>query len=509
MKAAVVVPPLRDFYMTRHRFSILGAKTVTAILQKNNIEPVLFNFPVMRNKPAVIPLPLDLSYLERFIIPNETGKASFFTSYKHFGPSFENAARIVASSRPDILFLCCFAFCYAGDLLETAAALKNIIPRVPVTAGGNGVSVYPHYFLEHPCIDYVLTGEAEVSLAAFIHAIEHKTGMRHVPNLYRKEGNRIVAPPLQGKSSGDDLLCIFNKTHETENSLFFSTAVTRGCTKKCRFCVHYHETTLRTVPYKKILKESEKAFDTECREKEIALNFEDDNLLLRSSYFLRLLRGLASPRRKTSFYIESGIDYTLLTPFLVNTLVAHGLSRFNLSLASTDPECCEAEGRSLDLPRYETIIGVLNGLDIPSVTYFICGLENDTKESVAESLLYLARQPTVCGISLFYPVPGLPGFENMNRFMTRSPALTAGSSAYPWNGSLSTSTLITAFRLSRYINAAKALVRTDIERELLLRIAGKKRLHTIVNDKKKKRIVEVPEMDTELENIFFSRLATL
>jgi hypothetical protein len=36
--AAVVVPPLRDFYFTRHRFSSLGAAIVASLLKREGLQ---------------------------------------------------------------------------------------------------------------------------------------------------------------------------------------------------------------------------------------------------------------------------------------------------------------------------------------------------------------------------------------------------------------------------------------------------------------------------------------
>jgi radical SAM superfamily enzyme YgiQ (UPF0313 family) len=509
MKAAVVVPPLEDFYFTHHRFSVLGVKTITSILEENGVETRLFNFPLMQKKARIIPLPPELSYLNPFILPGEMGKISFFTSYKHYGPPFEESAHMVAGFRPDIVFLSCFAFCYAKDTLEMAKAIKKILPGLPLVAGGAGITVFPDYFLENPHIDFALTGEAEVSLIPFIHALKTKKPFTRVPNLFWRTTGKIHPPSLWKKSKGNDLLFIYNTTCETPLSLFISTSLTRGCTKHCQFCSNYFEKELRTVPVEQIIEGSKKMFIKTKENKQICINFEDDNLLLRIPYFLRVLQALASLRRNIAFFIESGIDYTLLTPTRVKKLNSFGLKQFNLSLVSTNAQCCEAEGRFLNIPHYERIARLLTQLNIPSITYFICGLKNDTKETVVRNLVYLARQPTISGISLFYPIPGLPGFQDMNRFKVLSPSLCAGSSAYPWNGSLPTSTLVTAFRLSRYTNALKTKPGSDIEKELLTIIGEKQCLHTIIKENKKRRIIPVPEIDGELQKMFFKEISTL
>ena len=84
MKAVVAIPPIRDFYFTQHRFSGLGAKNLTGILMKEGIDVEYINFPLLKEKGSVIPLPDTLSYLQPYLLHGETGKISFFTQYTTF-----------------------------------------------------------------------------------------------------------------------------------------------------------------------------------------------------------------------------------------------------------------------------------------------------------------------------------------------------------------------------------------------------------------------------------------
>ena len=185
-------------------------------------------------------------------------------------------------------------------------------------------------------------------------------------------------------------------------------------------------------------------------------------------------------------------------------LIKSGFSSFNLSMASSSRELLRMENRHSDNSRLRSVIETVADAGIPSVTYFICGLENDTSPSVLDNILMLHELPTLTGISMFYPVPGLPGFppETMRRY---PPRLCAGSSAYPWNDSLSTVELITAFRLSRLSNLIKTRQRrilpgenrkaeTEEINRLIERTVKSGRLHTIAGGE----IIPVPQQDETL-----------
>ena len=87
--------------------------------------------------------PGELDFLTLHIIENEVGKLSFFTRYQRFGPPLPECAVQVVQSAPDVVFISCFAFCYAYPALELARQIGILHPHVVIVMGGAGVSAYP------------------------------------------------------------------------------------------------------------------------------------------------------------------------------------------------------------------------------------------------------------------------------------------------------------------------------------------------------------------------------
>lgn len=511
MRTAVIVPPLRDFYFTRHRFSCLGAKTVCRIITQNNHSAAYFCFPLSPPASRTIALPKELARLAPFMIPDETGKTSFFTRYHHFGPSFEHCARDIAAVNPEICFISVFAYGYASDALETAAAIKKRLPHSPVAVGGAGVCAYPEYFIRHASVDYALSGEAETNLQPFLRCVkENNTAFDTVPGcLWKDRNGNIHSSSSPAPCPGPQIACSHSITASNRHTVSLSLSVSRGCGHACRFCSSFlaHGRTFRCIPLENVLHYIDAIMEQIRLEPEqtLLINFEDDNLLNDTTYLISLMKHIRQKKHLCAFAMENGIDYRLLSIDMVRELIALGFRKFNLSLGTRTGFQSVAENRKTDVHHFTNIIHAIQRGGINDiVTYFICGLKNDTPQSIASLLAFLCNVPTSIGISPYYAVPGLADFRNKKLFDTLPPSYSLGSSAYPWfDSGPDTRRTVTAFRLSRYINLATSNRRSAIEQELINITAKTRHLHTIIKQNKKARIIPCENVDTELQHHFF------
>ena len=494
MKICLAVPSIQDFYFSQERVTSLGALTVSRLLEESSHTCVFFDFPKRSKKGVSVELPVELSYLKPFLL-SETGPMSFFTRYQRLGPHPRECARSLVAADPDIVLLSCFAYGYAGDTLDLAREIKVFAPQLPIAVGGAGATVLPETFLRSGCIEFVLLGEAEVNLRAFLD--EFSTRGQHfdaVPNLAWREDGSVRRSAHGGITTEDDLLWVCRVDNSRRGRTRLSTMLTRGCPRRCSFCSNHlcHGRRFRKLSLEQVATGLSGLPPCE----NMHINFEDDNLLADQDYCTAVLDLARRRFGRPTFSAENGLDAGFLNEELLEKLVLSGFSSFNFSLGSIDTEILRQENRSSMLDRVTALTQRCASLGVPSVTYFICGLPGDTPQTVARNLLFLHSLPTRIGISLFYPVPGLPGFENPEVFLATAPRLSCGSSAYPWNGSLSTRRLVTAFRLARFLNLLCDPRARETHAQLLRAIMDDGRLYTWSGNRR--QLMPVSGLDDDL-----------
>ncbi len=479
MHVCIAVPPIHDFYTTFHRLSGLGCTIVARLIKQAGHVSTFYFFPLTSQlKGRDVALPHHLSYLSDYILPGEFGPVSFFTGYRRFGAAFEQCADRIVRSSPDLLFLSNFAFCYADDALSLAGAVKRRLPTLPIAVGGGGPSSYPEYFLKNGSIDFVFSGEAEASLPLFFrHFGSRSPDYSVVPNLLHHENGKIETSSVVQQGLDVKPMFTWSITKETKRNRTITTAVTRGCPKGCSFCsVHLtFGISFRTIPLGTIKKEIRSI----PKDKKLLVNFEDDNCTVDPDYFFNVLRLFHAEFEDITFTAENGIDYSELSPEMVKELGATGFQKLNLTLGSVDPSTLASSGRRCRKEGYETVLEAAKQSGLSVLTYCIAGLQDDRPERAVSTLSYLNSLPTAIGISLFYPVPGLPCFEKRSFFDAFPSSLTASSSAYPWNGTFSTRDLITLFRMARTVNFMKNSGYRERYPTLTQAITRKRRLFTL------------------------------
>ncbi|MBL7006473.1 MAG: radical SAM protein [Spirochaetia bacterium] len=482
MRVAVAVPPITDFYFSPPRNSAIGAATVVRALQLAGHKADLFNFMHIGRKTHTVPLPEKISYLSEILTKNEYGLTAFFSDYKRIGPDPIICAEKLVAANPDAIWISCFAFAYSDDAIVLADAIRKIDNSIAITIGGGGPSALPAYFLRNDSIDAVCIGEVEAGIENLFAQASRSN------DFFTAENSMLFIPVVMPPHRG---------------TIRISLSLTRGCPKHCAFCSNFitQGRKFRQTPFQKVQEEIIRiAQDPLAASHSVHFAFEDDNILLDTEYFYAVLNCIQRIFPGATFSAENGLDYLLLTEKVIDRLIDFGITQFNLSVGSTNSGTLTTQCRVHDYKKLKKILSYIHTKKIKIILYFICGLSEDTPESIVDSLLTLSKLPVEVGISPFYAVPGLSGFEKTDLFLNNPAYLCKGSSLFPWNKSLTSRQLMTAFRLARLVNLCRHPAQ---DKELLNTCFQSENIFTRVREKSLKKLVPAEACDTSMIHRFF------
>ena len=413
MKLLLIQPPIQDFYDTDVRLQPIGLCYLKAAVKKHlpEIDVLVKDYHGGSGRRTVA-IPKELRYLTDYYAVDDKSPFSTFHRYYHFGASFDVIDNDIAALKPDVVGISSLFTPYYREALEVAARVKKRSAAV-VVIGGSHASAAPESLLASPHVDYVIRGEGERAIVAFLrHLLEHLP-LDAVPNLVYRRNGEIIYNPIQDNFPIDDLsfpdldnLSPSPYTLAGKPMTFMITS--RSCPHKCSFCsVH---TTFGTNYRRRSLENVLEEIEIRYRQGYRVIDFEDDNLTYYKQTFKELCRRLIEqfPHREMEFVAMNGISYLSLDDELLELMYRAGFSHLNLALVSSDKTVRETTKRPHTLEAYIKVVNKAYQLGFKIVSYQILGLPNESLDSMIQTLAFNARLPVLLGASPFYRTPNAP-----------------------------------------------------------------------------------------------------
>ena len=160
----------------------------------------------------------------------------------------DEVKQLVTKLNPEIVGITCGSATYRR-CVETAKAIKEVLPNCKIVVGGWHASYLPDSLLLHPEIDYVVLGEGEhamTELAAHILKRENNHFASNIAGVAFRLEEKIVKTPPKFISNMDEIpfaarhllpLHLYDRTIEFLKAKPADVmSIARGCTFNCGFC---------------------------------------------------------------------------------------------------------------------------------------------------------------------------------------------------------------------------------------------------------------------------------
>lgn len=277
----------------------------------------------------------------------------------------------------------------------------------PVIMGGPHVTFLPEEALQHA--DFVIRGEGEAALTAFVDAWESDKNYTAVPNLSWKQGDVIHHNPQECHLKDLDSLPFpdFSLTQAKAKNIagrrIIPIQTSRGCPFDCSFC------SVTGMFGKKYRFRSTANIIEELRQYDDRKNFiffYDDNFTANPARAKELLNAMISEKFKFQWSTQARVDIARDLE-LVKLMKAAGCHTLFIGFESVNPASLKEMKKKQTVADISRAIKIIQNHRIHIHGMFVYGFDSDDWQTVKETVRFAKKaRLTSTQFLLLTPLPG-------------------------------------------------------------------------------------------------------
>lgn len=309
--------------------------------------------------------------------------------------------------------------------IELAEIVKQKFPGIPIIFGGPHPSILPDEVIIQPCVDYVLTGESEISIAELCNKIRINdvsySSLLEVNNLVFCYNNKIVHTDKIDNLTGIELDSLpWPAFHSMDLERYFYSSQThgifkkgkkilpimtsRGCPHNCTFCCRIMGNKIRYRNIDLVLDEIRFLVDTYNIDE---LYVEDDNFTFDRNRAFEFLEKMASFKPKIFLKFANGIRADLVDEQLLNAMRKANVYYVGFGIESGCKSTLINMKKGLSLSKAKQNVILAKSLGFKVGANCIIGYPGETIENIRESLNFFLSLPLdSMAIVNLVPFPG-------------------------------------------------------------------------------------------------------
>ena len=318
--------------------------------------------------------------------------------------------------KPEIVGITCSSATYSR-CIETANAVKEVLPSCKVVVGGWHPSYEPESMLQHQEIDYVVMGEGEnamAELATYISQGENEEDIAHIAGVaYRHKGGlkknaqRFISNLDEIPFPARHLLPM----HLYDRSIEFlnvkpvdNMSIARGCPYSCAFCEirQLWGTTCRTFSPPRVLEEIVHMMTNYGTK---GIYFINDNFTIRKKETAELCTLIRKNKLDIEWVCDTRAD--LISRDLLREMKAAGCRTIWFGGESGSPRILEKLNKHVTLAQTEQAIKMCREEGIQTACSFLLGIPGETFRDMKTTFKFARKlDPDWCRFNIFVAVPG-------------------------------------------------------------------------------------------------------
>jgi anaerobic magnesium-protoporphyrin IX monomethyl ester cyclase len=314
----------------------------------------------------------------------------------------------ISASKPDIVGVTVNSFTLLGAL-DVARAVKEAGKSIPVVFGGPHCDIYPLETASQPDVDFVITGEGEISLPKLIEALGSDKNFSAINGLAYKNNGAVTfndkcevindldnAPFARREGAPDKRYYSLLSQDKLITTMFTS----RGCPFNCLYCYHNSGRSFRAMSAKRVVDEMQ-----DCEKKGFQEIFIiDDTFTVDKKRVLEI--GKEISRRKLKIAWDARAHVNTLDNNLVDSMKAAGCTRLHIGIEAGTPEISKVLRKNLDLDAAKKLFRYISSKGIQTLAYFMIGSPRESREQILRTIDFaIELDPDYAQFSIATPFP--------------------------------------------------------------------------------------------------------
>lgn len=384
------------------------------------INPPYTNFEGIKESGGHM-MPLGIAYLASYLKEKlDCQIAILDTEIK--GLNYEQIIESIKRESPDLIGITCLTPVMT-HVFNIAKFIKTQInPQIIIVLGGIHPTALPQETISNPYIDFVVSGEGEITFYELIKTLQEKNqDFNKINGLYFKSNNKIIAtPPRQLITNLDDLP--FPARNLFELKLYYSAPTkkvskdqagpiltSRGCAFNCTHCISKKlwQQTIRFRSTVNVINEIEECiYKYGIKE----FNFFDDTFTLRESRALEICDEIIKRNLNISWIAFSRVN--TITERLAKKMKGAGCKKISFGLESGSQEILNLMRKHANLEMGKKAIEMTVKAGLLTHASFMFGNIGETEETIKKTIKFAKSLP-LDNATFFItaPVPGTDLYE--------------------------------------------------------------------------------------------------
>ena len=324
--------------------------------------------------------------------------------------------QMVRKLNPQMVGIACSSVTYQG-CVETAKAVKEVLPSCKVVVGGPHPSYMPGSMLQHPEIDYVVLGEGEraiVELAAHITKGEDDSTIAKIPGIACMHEGKIIETAPRFISDLDQIpyparhllpMHLYNRMVEYLGARPADLMnVVRGCPYNCTFCEisKLWGKTCRAFSPRRIVEEIDHMIN-EYGSK--GIYFIGDNFTILKRQTVELCKLIKKNKLDIEWACDARVD--LISRELLKIMRDAGCQTIWFGVESGSPRILEKINKGITLQQAVHAFKLCREEGIQIACSFILGIPGETVNDMKATFKFVKKlDPDWCRFNIFVAVPG-------------------------------------------------------------------------------------------------------